>query len=75
MLRIVFESGEAVLTFSLIKEFIAKSQGCSLKNNNIWGRHGFDGDYETGTACRALLTRKSDRTLIIANDYDYALAA
>jgi hypothetical protein len=43
----------------------------------IWGRNGFDGDKEAPAAYRAFLSaRKTDGNLnIIADDYEYALAA
>jgi len=43
----------------------------------FWGRNGFDGDKEAPAAYRAFLSaRKSDGNLnIIADDYEYALAA
>ena len=42
-----------------------------------WGRNGFDGDKEALAAYRAFLSaRKTDGNLnIIADDYEYALAA
>jgi len=43
----------------------------------LWGRNGFDGDKEAPAAYRAFLSaRKTDGNLnIIADDYEYALAA
>ena len=43
----------------------------------FWGRNGFDGDKEALAAYRAFLSaRKTDGKLnIIADDYEYALAA
>ena len=43
---------------------------------SVWGRNGFDGDIETGVACRACCQLVNTADLnIIADDYKYALAA
>ena len=49
----------------------------SYERQRIWGRNGFDGDKEAPAAYRAFLSaRKTDGNLnIIADDYEYALAA
>jgi hypothetical protein len=50
---------------------------CAANEVCIWGRNGFDGDKEAPAAYRAFLSaRKTDGNLnIIADDYEYALAA
>ena len=45
---------------------------CSFK---IWGRNGFDGDTEAMVAYRVPSPRKKAELDIIADDYNYALAA
>ena len=42
---------------------------------SIWGRNGFDGDKEAVVACRVPSSRKKMEPNIIADDYNYALAA
>ena len=61
-----------VLTFYLFAS-ILKNQ-CSF---TIWGRNGFDGDFEArGSMPSFLSARKLGKELnIIADDYNYAVAA
>ncbi len=44
-------------------------------NAFLWGRNGFDGDKEAMVAYRVPQTRKTADINIIADDYNYALAA
>lgn len=47
----------------------------SLLYFRLWARHGFDGDVEAVCACRGGIGLLKKSQIVIAKNYEYALAA